>query len=443
MIQLLQQPLKLLIFLAFFASFVASAFLLVRMPVFSHIDELAHFDYVLKVQRHQPLSNNQLIEPDLMQLWTQRCPTINKRSMAPETPLDCVAPQKSYEIMQPSPFYRVAAFILNLASPANLSLPRQLLLLRFLCALLLLAANILVYRGISRVNRTAGLLSLAYLVPFVPVDMLRFSNDSAATFAGAGAFYCLVGMLRTSQWRFAFGVGLFLFLVTISKLTGLVFVSIALLASTAVFTKRENFHLHCKFMILIATPAAVASAVIAQANISHSGSITGLSPQAASTLPEGSALLLRVFSATVWQWWHESWLTMETLIKGKRGVDLYPVPWMVTWMILGQVLALGYCIFVPSKDAPHRFIAAGLISTLAIQTSAVLILAYVGKIWIAARMLIPIEGWPLLAACMGYTMAASRLQGRRLQKTAVAVPAITFAIFALIALRAYLRMRAN
>lgn len=440
--------------LAFLVNFVVCMFVAARMPVFHHIDELAHFDYALKLARGVPLISAMPVEPDADQLWLTKIDLMNSRYMSKTAPWAKTLPNESYELMQPRLIYQVSALVLRLTGLFSFTLEQQVLVLRFLCVVMVLVAKVMVYKAISEIWHPAAVLATAYLAGMVPVDLLRFSNDTPATVLGAAIAWLLVLSVRRHRWRYTVGIMILLCAAAFTKLTALLFLGIVVAAVKVRFFNRSFLQRDLMHLLTIFVPAGLCTIAVVYANYRFSGSISGVPPASAVTAPAGWEWLQRMFSVLVWQWWHEAWLTIETMIEGRRGGEIYLVHVIVTWLVVGQALAAGWMLFYakqergPADDTPMEcpphlklWMQAGLLGTMGVQLVVVLVVALVGQIWIASRMLAPVEMWPLMVACCGYVLTARQLKKRwHRQVLLVVMWGIVFFIW-VVAAYAYLDFR--
>ncbi len=447
---------RLLVYIALFSNLVVCLFIAHRMPVFNHVDEWAHFDYVLKLNRNVKLQPGLYVEPDVQSLWERNLGLMDYQYRGVEGGVKVVR-QESHELMQPQLFYRVCGWLLWVVGWLELSLEGQVVFLRMLCGFMVFAGNVVLYSAIARIWQRAGWLSAVFLVTFVPVDLVRFSNDTPAMVVGAVTAWCLVKSQQDMRVRWTIAIGLLLAVSLFIKLTAAVFLVAVVVVVKLVFMRREQLHRTGLHMALIGVPVAVCAAILAYANMQYSSTLYGTNPATASTLPEGIRIVRRIFSASVWQWWHEAMLSIETQYRGRGGASVYPVHAMVTVFIVGQVLALGWACFgnitttpaqgmKPEVSVPQglrRWIVAALLSVLALQTVIVLILGIVGHIWLAGRMILPVLFWPLLPACCGYLLLADRMP-KTWQKNLLlyGVAAVIAAVW-IVSVKEYLGFRRN
>jgi len=188
--------------------FIRNLPLCILMPLWSHGDEIGHFDYVLKLSRgHIPRSTD-IIEPDLFELHRDH---YDSRYLTPDRfdifELEHLGlAQYSYEAHQPPLPYLIFSFFKFALSTLNISMLLQLKLLRIISLLAVGLGITLVYLALKK----AVLQNSYYYMPllFIPLlvkDMFFSMNTDSFSFlfgclAVAGAILLFKNPLRSKYW---------------------------------------------------------------------------------------------------------------------------------------------------------------------------------------------------------------------------------------------------
>ncbi|MDX2176245.1 MAG: hypothetical protein SF028_07215 [Candidatus Sumerlaeia bacterium] len=185
---------------AFAAALLATAFaaaallLAVGMPLFSPVDEIQHVDYALKLARHGEASPLEPVERDLWEIARSHGFRANQYYFGRGWWLPREPSALSGIAYHRPAFHRATGEALDWALRRGLfALEEGILLLRLACAAAFLAARLLLVFVLWRVHPLLGAASLAYAASFLPVEMLRFSNDTPVHVLSAAAMALFFG----------------------------------------------------------------------------------------------------------------------------------------------------------------------------------------------------------------------------------------------------------
>lgn len=387
-----------------------------RLPFFHHIDEAMHVDYLLRlVDERSPNPGGPLL-PETIDFALEHAPEAFGFYLSSPVDLEYergeLARRISYQAYQPRLPYVIASWIYAVARQAGLSLEASLLILRGLAALLVIAGRLILLRTIWKVDRNLGFASVPLLCLWLPVDLLRISNDAPLYLFSCLFFSAFIPLLRQATPATACRAGTFLVIAGLCKVTGfLMLVPAVVLAAVHL---RGRLCIRYLFWLLFLPMTAFA--MLVSANKLAFGTWTGTGHLAAHGIFDPPTVENYVWHALIPGVFHIGLLiltlfTPETLVGGSNGASLSPVLHISTFFAAGVFLAVSAAV-LPSKEENllrHQGDRATLIICFLVAVLAALcttwIQTLIGRVAFQnPRHYMPIEGFAVFCAVYGWVL---------------------------------------
>lgn len=399
-----------------------------RLPLFHQCDELHHFDYCLKIARHGHAEPTQPLEADLMDLARGRLQHYKQFYQGldiADARIEAEIIPNSYEAYQAPVFYWLAAGPLRLMDRLGWSLSAMVFSLRVFCALLVIGARVLTFLALARFGRPVALAALPFVLFFIPVDLLRVSNDGLVVLVASAVLLGLTRLepagydeppRRHRPGRFALLLGFGLLLAVATKVSAGLLLMPAAAVLLAVCWRAHGWR-PAEAVALLGPPVAV-GLVMAIDNYMGDGTLTGSAHLVGTFFPprpQGFDPASLVPTVAEWLQIHKWYLLIETLLQGRRGGELYYHDMLVTIEQIGLVVSLGVAAWGarpnrrrrlgwddPTEAMQRRWTVAAWIVMLLVVIQFSVLWTSVVRVYYSMRIMMPVELMFVLPAAMGW-----------------------------------------